>query len=74
MEVWGIQIQIKYFVIAISLALSAGGLLFWFQHVRISRPTRRLSIPKLIFCVVVMALSFYYILNVVFGAGRTGWP
>jgi len=61
------RIDIVYLVIA-----SVVGVLFGvFLHYR-----RRgaLSIPKALFSVVGVTFAVYYILNVFFGAGRTGWP
>lgn len=74
MEIYGVYIHIGFFVLSVVLGIIAGVLLFWFQRVRIYTPSRRLTIPKLVFCVVGIAVAIYYILNVVFGQGRTGWP
>lgn len=68
------QIDIMYLVIAACVGVGAGGLLYWFQNKRISTPSRRLTWPKIVFCVLGITVAVYHILNVVSGAGRTGWP
>jgi len=74
MELWGMQIEIKYLVIAVCSGIGTGGLLFWFQHVRVVCPSKRLSILKIIFIVIFIILALYHILMVVCGQVRTGWP
>jgi len=61
------EIETGYLVIAILLGVAVGILLFWRQR-------RTLSIPKIIFSMVGTVFAVYYILHVVFGSGRTGWP
>lgn len=63
----GMQIEIGYMVVAIFFGIGLGALLFWRQR-------RTLSIPKIIFSGIASMFAVYYILHVVFGSGRTGWP
>ena len=56
-----------YFILAVIISLIFG-IVIWLWH----RP--KLSITHFIIAVVGSILSVYYILNVVFGSGRTGWP
>ena len=61
------QIDIVYLVIAFVLtAITVIGLYL--------RQRPRLTIPYLALASVAMLFAVYYILNVVFGSGRTGWP
>ncbi len=61
------RVEEGHLVIAILSAIGFGALLFWRQR-------RTLSVPKIIFSMVGMGFAVYYILYVVFGSGRTGWP
>ncbi|BCS86867.1 hypothetical protein [Pseudodesulfovibrio sediminis] len=61
------QIESMYLIIAIIVSLVVGIMLYLWQ-----RP--RLSIPYILVAVGGAILSLYYILNVLFGSGRTGWP
>lgn len=56
-----------FFVIAVILSIGVGVLLYRWQ-----RP--RLPVSYLLVAVCGTIVSVYYILNVVFGSGRTGWP
>ena len=56
-----------YFVAAVIVSIGVGVLLYLWQ-----RP--RLSIPYLVMAVSGSIFAVYYILHVVFGSGRTGWP
>lgn len=56
-----------YFAVALVISLGVGVLLYLRQ-----RP--KLSIPYLIVAMSGALFAVYYILHVVFGSGRTGWP
>jgi len=56
-----------FFVAAVVISLGVGVLLFLWQ-----RP--KLSLPYLLLAVAGAVFAVYYILHVVFGSGRTGWP
>jgi len=61
------QIEMVYVIIAVIVSIVVGIVLYMWQ-----RP--RLPISYILVAVVGAAFSLYYILNVVFGSGRTGWP
>jgi len=72
MELWGIQIEVGYLLIASLTGLTLGGLLYWFGRKAYSH--YQFSIYKLVVSVVGISFAVYYILHVVLGSGRTGWP
>lgn len=74
MEVLGVRLEMPWLVIGVICGVAVAVLFFWFHRVKISEPSRRLSIPAIIFSMVGTAASVYYILNMIFGSGRTGWP
>ncbi len=59
--------EIGWFVIAATLGLGIGALLLFRQRPRLSRTQIALAVAGSTF-------ALYYIMHVVFGAGRTGWP
>jgi len=61
------QIETGHFVIAVLAGVGIGILLFWRQRLT-------MSIPKIVFSMIGTAFAVYYILYVVLGSGRTGWP
>ena len=61
------QFEAGFFVAAVIISLGLGFLLYLWQ-----RP--KLSISYLALAVAGAIFSVYYILHVVFGSGRTGWP
>ena len=56
-----------YFIMAVIISIGVGILLYRWQ-----RP--KLSVPYIVLAVAGSIFSVYYILHVVFGSGRTGWP
>ncbi|MBI9081097.1 MAG: hypothetical protein JEY79_15330 [Pseudodesulfovibrio sp.] len=61
------QIEIGHLTVAVLAAIGLGALLYWRQR-------RTMSIPKIIFSMIGATFAIYYILYVVLGKGRTGWP
>ena len=61
------EIEIGWLIVAAIIAVGVGILLY-----RRQRPA--LSIPYLLVVVIGTLFAVYYILNVLFGTGRTGWP
>lgn len=61
------QIEYGFLAIALAIAIGVGVLLYWVQ-----RPV--LSLPRLVATGIGVLFAVYYILHVVFGTGRTGWP
>lgn len=67
MIVWGVIIEVELLVAASLMGFVVGVMVYWLQH-------RALTVPKVIAFAIFVTLSLYYILNVVWGSGRTGWP
>lgn len=67
MIVWGVIIEIQLLLVASLVGFAIGVMVYWLQH-------RTLTVPKVIAFAIFVTLSLYYILNVVWGSGRTGWP
>lgn len=61
------QFEPIYFIVAVVVSAGIGSILFFWQ-----RP--KLPVSYLITAVLGAVVAVYYILNVVFGSGRTGWP
>ncbi|BDQ35544.1 hypothetical protein [Pseudodesulfovibrio portus] len=59
--------EVGFFVMAVVASLGVGVLLYRWQ-----RP--KLTLPYLLLAVAGSIFALYYILHVVFGSGRTGWP
>ncbi|MBG0790310.1 MAG: hypothetical protein H0S80_07435 [Desulfovibrionaceae bacterium] len=59
--------EIGYFLLAVVISIGVGVLLYLWQ-----RP--KLSMHYLVLTVAGAVFAIYYILHVVFGSGRTGWP
>lgn len=72
MDIWGIYIEINYFVIAVISGVTLSGVLYWLQ--RKAFWMYRFSLYKLVISVVGITFAVYYILNVIFGGVRSGWP
>lgn len=67
MIVWGVIIEVELLLMAALMGFVIGVMVYWFQH-------RVLTIPKAIAFAIFVTLSLYYIMNVLWGSGRTGWP
>lgn len=61
------HIETGYLILAMIIGIGVGALLHWWQ-----RPV--LSPRYLVVTVIGTTFAVYYILHVVFGSGRTGWP
>lgn len=61
------QIEIGWLVLAVVITACIGFILYRWQRPRLSK-------PYLVVAAIAMLFAVYYILNVVFGSGRTGWP
>ncbi|MCJ2163234.1 MULTISPECIES: hypothetical protein [unclassified Pseudodesulfovibrio] len=61
------EIEIGWFIVAVIISVGIGALLY-----RRQKPA--LSVPYLLVVVIGTLFAVYYILNVLFGTGRTGWP
>jgi hypothetical protein len=59
--------EVGFFVAAVVISLGVGVLLYRWQ-----RP--KLPLSYLLLAVAGAIFALYYILHVVFGSGRTGWP
>jgi len=61
------QIEIGWLIIAAVITVCFGVILYRWQRPKLSK-------PYLVVAAAAMFFAVYYILNVVFGSGRTGWP
>ena len=61
------QLETGLLAWAVLAGAGTGALLLW-------RQGKTMSIPKIVAVIIGVGFAVYYILHVVFGKGRTGWP
>lgn len=66
------HIETGLFVISCLVGFVCAGVLYWLG--RKAYFMYRFTVARFIGCAIAFSLAVYYILHVVIGSGRTGWP